>query len=105
MKNKIIATICVLIFAAILYFLPISCVFLELTGIPCPGCGMTRALLAALQLDFNTAFSYHAMFWSIPILYVAVLRDGKLFPKKWMNIVFYAVIFAGFMLNWVEKLI
>ena len=35
-------------------------------GISCPGCGMTRALLAALRLDFATAFSYHPLFFLLP---------------------------------------
>ena len=36
-----------------LYLLDIGCVFRLMTGIPCPGCGMTRAWLAALRLDFS----------------------------------------------------
>ena len=40
-----------------LYLLDIGCVFRLMTGIPCPGCGMTRAWLAALRLDFSAAFA------------------------------------------------
>ena len=45
-----------------LYLLDIGCVFRLMTGIPCPGCGMTRAWLAALRLDFAAAFAYHPLF-------------------------------------------
>ena len=36
-----------------LYLLDIGCVFRLMTGIPCPGCGMTRAWLAALRSIFR----------------------------------------------------
>ena len=42
----------------VLYLLDIGCVFRLMTGIPCPGCGMTRAWLAALRLDFAAAFAF-----------------------------------------------
>ena len=40
-----------------LYLLDIGCIFRLMTGIPCPGCGMTRAWLAALRLDYAVASS------------------------------------------------
>lgn len=45
------------------------CPFLFLWGIPCPGCGMTRAFLALLHLDFAAAFYYHPLF-PVVILYI-----------------------------------
>lgn len=101
LKNKLWITGIVFVSAVILYASPISCVFLELTGIKCPGCGMTRALLAALSLDFKTAFLHHAMFWSVPLLYAGFLFDGRLFRKKWMNMPFYIVMLIGFLANWI----
>lgn len=59
-----------------LYLLDIGCVFRLMTGIPCPGCGMTRAWLAALRLDFAAAIAYHPLFWSVPIAFVlAFVRE------------------------------
>lgn len=41
---------------------PLSlCLFLDLTGLPCPGCGMTRGLVALLSLDFARALRYHPL--------------------------------------------
>lgn len=37
------------------------CPVLFLTGIPCPGCGMTRALSALLAFDFPASFYWHPM--------------------------------------------
>ena len=39
----------------------ISCPIKFITGISCPGCGMTRALIHALRLDFASAFFYHPL--------------------------------------------
>lgn len=59
-----------------LYLLDIGCVFRLMTGIPCPGCGMTRAWLAALRLDFSAALAYHPLFWVVPIAFVlAFVRE------------------------------
>lgn len=35
------------------------CVFKRLTGIPCPTCGLTRALCHALHGDWGVSFGYH----------------------------------------------
>ena len=45
--------------------------------IPCPGCGMTRATLAALHGDFRASFRFHplAMIFS-PLLGVYFLAHG-----------------------------
>lgn len=49
------------------------CPILWLTGVPCPGCGMTRACGALLHLDIAGAFYYHPLFWLVPpaALYLA----------------------------------
>ncbi len=101
LKFKLLVSIAVLLYAAVLYILPISCPILSITGIRCFGCGMTRALLAALRFDFATAFSYHMMFWSVPFLYVCFLYDGKLFKKKTLNTLLYVIILIGFIINWI----
>lgn len=56
------------------------CPFLFLWGIPCPGCGMTRAFLALLHLDFAAAFYYHPLF---PVVIFYILRGiFALYKKK-----------------------
>ena len=101
---KLLITLAVLLYAVILYISPISCIFNEIFGIPCPGCGMTRALLSVLRFDFNKAFSYHFMFWSLPILYLCFLKDGKLFKRKHLNTCFFILIIIGFIINWVYRI-
>ncbi len=85
--------------------LKVPCVFLHITGIECLGCGMTRALLEAIQLDFASAFEYHKMFWSLPILGIYILFDGKPFKNRIINFGVIILIGIGFICNWVFNLI
>lgn len=47
-----------------------GCPIRYFTGIACPGCGMTRAAWALLQLDFATAFHWHPLIFLMPPLAV-----------------------------------
>ncbi len=58
------------------------CPFRRLIGIPCPTCGMSRAWLAAFRLDLASAFRFHPMFWSVPLLVLFPMYDGRPFPKE-----------------------
>lgn len=82
----------------------LPCIYMHFLRIPCPGCGMTRAVFSALRLDFAAAFSYHWMFWSIPLLLVYFLLDGKIFHKKWLNRGILLLIGVGFLANWIYSL-
>ena len=37
----------------------IPCLLYELTGLKCPGCGITRMFISLVRLDFAAAFSYN----------------------------------------------
>ena len=101
LKWKLGITALILLYATALYVLPISCFFLSFTGIPCLGCGMTRAVLAAVQFRFGEAFSYHYMVWSLPVLYLLFLLDGKLLPNNKANTILCVLLGAGFVVNWI----
>lgn len=60
------------------------CPFLYFFGIPCPGCGMTRALIAAARLDFKAAFYYHPLFFVIIIaaVYMLLKLTGRVSVSK-----------------------
>lgn len=59
----------IILFIVFIYKCPINYFF----GVQCPGCGITRAYLSALKLDFLSAFRYHPLFFTIAptILYIA----------------------------------
>ena len=56
----------------------IPCVIHLITGLECPGCGMTRALVLVSQLDWSAAWRMNAMVF--PLLGGALwkLRDVRL---------------------------
>jgi hypothetical protein len=58
--------------------LPLFCPFKALTGIPCPGCGMTRAILAVTKGDFHGAFSYNPFSFFLLFMVAISVVPGKL---------------------------
>lgn len=48
------------------------CTFKRLTGVPCPGCGITRALVCLLKFDFVGAWNYNPMIY-VHLLFVLLL--------------------------------
>lgn len=57
--------------------LGITCVFKAYLGVPCPGCGMTRALRALLQLDLKEAFLYNPLIFAMPYVFAYIIFDFK----------------------------
>ncbi|EKV56953.1 DUF2752 domain-containing protein [Brachyspira hampsonii] len=58
-----------------IYSIPIDelCMIRNVTGFPCPGCGMTRAHIEIFKLDFKKAFYYHPLFIFPSIIFFAVI--------------------------------
>ncbi|MPN43272.1 hypothetical protein SDC9_190831 [bioreactor metagenome] len=81
--NRYVAIIAVAGFYGILALLGIGCPIRAATGIPCAGCGMSRAYLSLLHLDFRGAFYYHPLFWLVPVIPVLLLvKKGPLAKPK-----------------------
>lgn len=99
-KVKIIATLAFCALICVLWIFQTPCIIKFITGIPCPTCYITRGVLAGLRLDFVSAWNYHPMFWSIPVLYLYYLFDGRLFKSKILNSGLIALIIIGFLVNW-----
>ena len=70
-----------------------TCPTYALFSVCCPFCGMTRAHLAALRLDFASAFSYHpAFFAGIPFLWCLIHKH--LLERKWQNVLWWVLTIA-----------
>lgn len=81
----------------------IPCIFRLITGLKCPGCGNTTAVLALLELDFMGAFAANLIFlsefayiaWAALCYTLEYVKTGKkqLMPKpEWLNWCFLGVL-------------
>ncbi|MFA9453899.1 MAG: DUF2752 domain-containing protein [Candidatus Aminicenantaceae bacterium] len=95
--------------------IPPTCSFLDLTGLPCPGCGLTRSVVATVHGDLAGSWGFHRL-GALTVLYIliqAVFRIGVLaFPLgtaaifgtgAWLNrgIIVLAVLYG---INWLISL-
>jgi hypothetical protein len=55
----------------------IPCVFHEVTGLYCPGCGITRAALSLLELDWDQAARYNLLLLAILPMYLIYTMANK----------------------------
>ena len=78
----------ILAFYLVLYLTGIhtTCYFKAITGIPCPGCGMTRAYVHLLHGEIKGACYYHPLFFVPPIIILLLLiaRLKHLPIPKWI---------------------
>ena len=82
----------IVVIYVLLYILGIGCPIKFFTGISCAGCGMTRAWLSALRLDFKSAFYYHPLFFTVPIIFMLVLFKEKLNKKIYNALIILLII-------------
>ena len=50
-------------------YINIGCLFKNVFSVPCPGCGLTRALISLFKLKFVDAFYYNFLIYPIVIIY------------------------------------
>jgi hypothetical protein len=41
--------------------IPSLCTFRNITGLPCPGCGLTRSIVAAAHTEFSASINHHRL--------------------------------------------
>lgn len=96
--------------------LPGLCTFRSMTGIPCPGCGLLRSMVAAVHGDFAKSWEYHRM-GLLTILYVLCqflfratvllsrglkIRFARLEAYLNRGVILLAVLFG---INWIATLL
>lgn len=101
MKNKqyIFLIIVVIIMAILLIHgkIAIACVFYEITGLYCPGCGITRSILSLIDGNIYQAFRYNPIiFIDIPLIMITsiidfIYKDNKK-VKKVTNVIYIMLL-------------
>lgn len=83
------------IYMAVVLTLDLGCPIRNLIGFPCPGCGITRATLCLLRLDFAGAWRMNpAVFFAYPYLFFLLHYQTRFFAgwKRWIKA---SILFGG----------
>ncbi len=92
------------------------CPIFHITGIPCPGCGLSRAVVLLLRGDLKGSLRYHA-FAPILLLTIVAVILATVLPRSITEPVvskaealegktrITAIILIGLMLYWLARLI
>ncbi len=111
--KKLSSAAIIIIAAGLLYYLinrltgfAIPCPINFVTGLHCPGCGISRMFIALLSLDFQTAFkSNAAIMCALPLILllavsmvVCYIKKGTAIAYKWQNtlVIAFIVYFVAF---------
>ena len=71
-KKEIIELfVCIGAILLVFWIFDLPCIIKLFTGVSCPGCGMTRAYMSLLRLDFASAFYYHPL-WLLVLIWVGI---------------------------------
>ena len=89
--------------AVVLYVAGIGCPIKFLTGISCPGCGMTRAWLSFLSLRPDLAFAYHPLFWMAPLVVALAYFKQKMDARLFQTLVIIALV--SILTVWIARLL
>lgn len=71
LKRSALFAVFAFIYVMIIKMVNITCPILAVTGIPCPTCGVTRALFSLLRGDFEGYFKYHPL--AVPLVFSVLL--------------------------------
>ena len=105
LKNLGIFTLTVLLYIAFMTITGIGCPIRWFTGISCPGCGMSRAFISLLRLDFAAAFRYHPMIYPLLILIPYYFLGSEKTPRRRkLKKFFLAVVIIMFFFVWIFRI-
>lgn len=91
-----------LLIFAFLWVKHIGCPLRRIFGVPCAGCGMTRAVIALFHGNFSLAWHYHPLVYLLPIVFSAIVFQNKMSKKA--IAVFWSVMFTLFTVVYLFRL-
>ena len=88
----------ILVYELLLFLLGIHCPFADYLGIKCPTCGVSRALMSLLSLDFHSSFNYHPLAVPLVIACFLIINAEYLKHRKTACAVGIAILVLNFAL-------
>lgn len=86
-----------------LYVFRIGCPIKFVTGIACPGCGMTRAVISLIRFDFKDAIMYHPMVFTLPLIIILYLFRNNVNKRLFNSLLI--VIIAAFIITYIVRMV
>lgn len=82
------------------------CPMVLLTGMPCPGCGMTRAGFKVLHFDFAGAWRVHPFIYAVIVLAVIFAAERYIVQSRSMTVFKWcaAVTMTGLILFYIWRM-
>jgi len=99
-----------------IHILKSTCLFKSATGIPCPGCGMSRASIFLMDGQYINAFRMNALIYIVSLIVVVILiilivdlmfkkQNFKKIKKLKISFKYQIIIFFVIILNWINNII
>lgn len=93
--------------------LAIPCLFRKVTGLLCPGCGVTGMCVALLHLNWKGAFFCHPVLFVLLLPLMAVficsaagyVQNGRFRFARWQNLILYVSVAALVIFGVVRNLV
>ncbi len=105
--QKVLITVLLVVMTGLLYAgffiatgIGIPCIFHKVTGLLCPGCGVSRMCLSLMRGDVKQAAEYNPLlFFLLPILLLILsdcviryVKTGELTLRRWQNGCLYVIL-------------
>lgn len=100
MINKFKLWKIIILVISLLYILKEGCIFRNLIGVPCPGCGLTRAWIGFFNGDFKSALIWHPLFILVGVvlllIIILVISNSSRIKNNAIRLIFIiGILFIG----------
>jgi len=82
-----------------------NCLVKLTIGIPCMTCGMSRAFVSLIFLDFKQAFHFHPLIFIVPFIFTVLLfRETKFMGKIYHSKIWWSTILLLFVVVYIIRM-
>ena len=81
-----------------------TCYLKGVIGIPCPGCGLTRAMICLLQGNFKESFFYHPLLAAVALVFILAIFQKVSGSKSPIFDLIYIAITVLFIIVYIIRL-